>query len=106
MEKTLYIYTDNLDRLLQNLSATPTSRFPNLSVQETDDPTVYFDPRPNEGGFAWASPITALTDHAQKRHKTERLVHQAQQRAYHAVGHRCKTISGLATFLNWNASAM
>lgn len=65
MENTLTLYTDNLESLLQNLPATSTSRFPNLSVQETDDPTVFFDPRRDEGGFPWASPITAYLEMAQ-----------------------------------------
>lgn len=76
MENTLAVYTDGMESLLQDLAAVPTSRFPNLSIQETDDPTVFFDPRPSEEGFPWASPITALLEMA---HGEQRLVQSAEQ---------------------------
>jgi hypothetical protein len=76
MENTLSVYTDDLESLIQDLSAVPTARFPNLSIQETDDPTVFFDPRRDEEGFPWASPITALLEMA---HGEQRLAQSAEQ---------------------------
>jgi DNA-binding HxlR family transcriptional regulator len=76
MENTLSVYTDDLESLIQYLPAVPTPRFPNLSIQETDDPTVFFDPRPDEEGFPWASPITALLEMA---HGEQRLAQSAEQ---------------------------
>ena len=61
-EHTLYLYTDSLDTMLRNLPTTATNLFPHLSVQQTEDPTVYFDPRPDEDAFPWASPITAYLE--------------------------------------------
>jgi hypothetical protein len=76
MENTLSVYTNGLESLLQDLPAVPNGRFPNLSIQETDDPTVFFDPRPDEGLFPWASPITAILEMA---HGEQRLVQSAGQ---------------------------
>jgi hypothetical protein len=76
MENTLSVYTDGLESLLQDLAAVATSRFPNLSIQETEDPTVFFDPRPDEDGFSWASPITTVLEMA---HGEQRLAQTAEQ---------------------------
>lgn len=76
MEPVLYVYTDSLDRLLQGLPAVPTTRFPNLSVEQTEDPTVFFDPRPDETGFPWASPLSAYLEMTRA---DARLVHSAGQ---------------------------
>ena len=76
MENTLYVYTTSLDALLSGLPATATSRFPNLNIQQTQDATAFFDPRPDEDGFPWAS---ALTTYLELMHGEERLQQTATQ---------------------------
>ena len=49
-------YCPGLERLLENLSGNLSDRFPNLELLETEDETVFFDSRQEEG-FWWASPI-------------------------------------------------
>lgn len=49
-------YCPRLERLLENLSGNLSDRFPNLELLETEDETVFFDSRQEEG-FWWASPI-------------------------------------------------
>ena len=85
MENTISLNTDGLESLLQNLPAISTSRFPNLSIQETDDPTVFFDPRTDEGGFPWASPLTAYLEMA---HGEPRLAQTAVQIRERLLGER------------------
>lgn len=85
MENTLSVYTDGLESLLQDLSAVPTSRFPNLSIQETDDPTLFFDPRPSEEGFPWAFPITALLEMAHGEQRLAQTAEQVRERLLRAV---------------------
>ncbi len=80
MEYTLYLYTDSLDSLLQNLPATATNLFPNVNVQQTEDPTVYFDPRPDENGFPWASPITAYLELMQGDARLKQTAPQIKER--------------------------
>ncbi|MCW3097159.1 MAG: hypothetical protein JWL77_2777 [Chthonomonadaceae bacterium] len=85
MENTLSIYTDDLESLLQDCPAVPTARFPNLSIQETDDPTVFFDPRPDEEGFPWASPITAFLEMAHGEQRLAQTAEQVRERLLRAV---------------------
>ena len=42
--------------ILQGTTFTETTRFPNVSVFETDDDTVYFDSRPSDG-YLWTPPL-------------------------------------------------
>ncbi len=76
MEATLYVYTDALDALMENLPATPTTRFPNLHIRQTEDATAFFDPRPDEAGFPWASPLTAYLE---MKGSEQRLAQSAEQ---------------------------
>lgn len=50
------IYTSNLEKLLAKINITETNRFPNIELNETSDPTTYFDSRHCDG-FYWASPL-------------------------------------------------
>ena len=50
------IYCPRLETLLERMPGSQTDRFPNLELIETEDATVYFDARQNEG-FWWASPV-------------------------------------------------
>ena len=79
MENTLYVYTSSLDTLLQNLPATATTRFPNLSVQQTEDPSVFFDPRPDEAGFSWASPVTSYLELMQGEERLRQTATQIRE---------------------------
>ena len=88
MENTLSLYTDGLESLLQALPAVPTTRFPNLSIQETEDPTVFFDPRPDENGFPWASPITAVLEMSQGEQRLAQSAEQVRERVFRALKER------------------
>ena len=80
MEPTLYVYTDALDALLEDLPAVPTNRFPNLHIQQTEEVTAYFDPRPDEAGFPWASPLTAYLEMKGSEERLERSAMQVRER--------------------------
>ncbi|MCW3054173.1 MAG: hypothetical protein JWN14_3343 [Chthonomonadales bacterium] len=88
MENTLSVYTDGLESLLQDLPAVPTSRFPNLSIQETEDHTAFFDPRPDENGFPWASPITAVLEMARGEQRLNQSAEQVRERLFRAIKER------------------
>ena len=59
-EPRLVLYCSELALGIQAVSLDQTSRFPDLELRVTDDPTVYFDLR-NEG-LPWASPIQAYLE--------------------------------------------
>jgi hypothetical protein len=50
------VYCSRAETLLAKLPGSPTDRFPNLEIIETEDETAYFDAR-GAGGFRWASPV-------------------------------------------------
>lgn len=50
------IYCPRSEKLLERLPGSPTDRFPNLELIETEDETAYFDAR-LDGNFWWASPV-------------------------------------------------
>jgi Fe2+ or Zn2+ uptake regulation protein len=50
------IYTDSIKKLADEIQITETDRFPNIELIETEEPTVYFDLREDEG-FYWTSPL-------------------------------------------------
>ena len=50
------IFTDSIERLLSDISVDSTSRFPDVELIETDEPTVYFD-RQRDDGLWWTSPL-------------------------------------------------
>ncbi len=52
----LKLFTPAADVILQGTTFTETTRFPNVSVFETDDDTVYFDSRPSDG-YLWTPPL-------------------------------------------------
>ena len=54
--EVLSVYCPSLERLLDKLPGNPSDRFPDLELIETDDETVYFDAR-EQDGFWWASPV-------------------------------------------------
>ncbi|MBI4763184.1 MAG: hypothetical protein HY787_01080 [Deltaproteobacteria bacterium] len=54
--EVLSVYCPSLERLLNRLPGNPSDRFPDLELIETDDETVYFDAR-EQDGFWWASPV-------------------------------------------------
>jgi hypothetical protein len=58
------LYCASLERVRDALPFTATTRFPNLRIIETDDPTPFFDPRPDADGYPWASPIQAYLEMA------------------------------------------
>ena len=53
---TLRIYCPDPERWLEKLPGAPSDRFPTISVIETEDASVFFDAR-REEGIAWASPV-------------------------------------------------
>ena len=52
----LTVYCPKVEMLLKRLPGSRSDRFPNLELLETEDETVYFDAR-QEDGFWWASPL-------------------------------------------------
>lgn len=50
------IYTESIDELLEGVDFAETSRFPNLILLETDEPTVYFDRRQEQDSY-FLSPL-------------------------------------------------
>jgi hypothetical protein len=52
----LTVYCPKVEMLLNRLPGSQSDRFPNLELLETDEETVYFDAR-QEDGFWWASPL-------------------------------------------------
>ncbi len=57
-DQTLAVYTPSAETALRGVEFTETSRFPDIEIVETDDQTVYFDRR-QEDGFYWTSPLEA-----------------------------------------------
>ena len=55
------VYCPSLELLAERLPGSRTDRFPNLEIFETDDETVYFDAR-NDEGFWWASSVQAYLE--------------------------------------------
>ncbi len=55
-EQILKVYTTSIEKVLRGVEFTETSRFPDLDLYETDEPSVYFDRR-WKNGFYWTSPI-------------------------------------------------
>jgi hypothetical protein len=55
-EQLMKIYTTSIETVLRGVEFTETSRFPEIELYETDEPSVYFDRR-WESGFYWTSPI-------------------------------------------------
>lgn len=72
------LYTDRLDIFRDRLGDawTPTERFPDLTVVETDDPTVFFDQRREHNGLAVASPVQAYLELATGGDKRDREIAQ------------------------------
>jgi hypothetical protein len=85
MENTLYVYTRSLDTLLEGLPVTATNRFPNLSVQQTEDPTVYFDPRPDASEFPWSSPLTSYLELMQGEERLQQTATQIRETLLSAI---------------------
>ncbi len=52
----LTVYCPKVEMLLERLPGVQSDRFPNLELLETEDESVYFDAR-QEDGFWWASPL-------------------------------------------------
>jgi hypothetical protein len=50
------IYTESIDELLEGVDFAETSRFPDLILLETDEPTVYFDRRQEQDSY-FLSPL-------------------------------------------------
>jgi hypothetical protein len=57
-DQMLAVYTPSVETALRGVEFTETSRFPDIEIVETDDQTVYFDRR-REDGFYWTSPLEA-----------------------------------------------
>ena len=57
----LYLVCPSLERLQDRLPGNPSDRFPDLELIETDDETVYFDAR-EQDGFWWGSPVQAYLE--------------------------------------------
>lgn len=55
-DQALAVYTPSAETALRGVEFTETSRFPDVEIIETDDQTVYFDRR-REDGFYWTSPL-------------------------------------------------
>ena len=50
------IYTESINDLIDGVDFTETTRFPDIELIETDERSVYFDRR-KEQGFYWLSPL-------------------------------------------------
>ena len=85
MEPTLYLYTDALDALIKDLPVTSTTRFPNLHIRQTEDMTAYFDPRSDEEGFPWASPLTAYLEMQGSEERLQQSAAQVRERLLKSV---------------------
>lgn len=57
----LSVYCSKLEPLIERLQAKENDRFPNVELIETDDQTLYFDAR-DEDGFFWASPLQTYVE--------------------------------------------
>lgn len=59
----IVLYTSDLPRTLDRWAdqVEQTDRFPDIELKETDDPTVYFDLRSNQG-LSWASPVQVFLE--------------------------------------------
>jgi hypothetical protein len=55
-EQSIVVYTPSIETALRGVEFTETTRFPDVELVETDDQTVYFDRR-LEDGFYWTSPL-------------------------------------------------
>lgn len=55
-EEIISVYTSSIGELLRGVNFRETARFPNISLLETRDQTVYFDRREADG-FYWISPL-------------------------------------------------
>ena len=85
MENTIYVYTDRIDALLEDLPVVSTTRFPNLSILQTDETTAFFDPRLDESGFPWASPVTSYLEMKVSEERMERSAEQVRARLLKAL---------------------
>ena len=88
MESALYVYTESLEAILDGLQASPTSRFPNLIINQTNDVTTYFDARLDEKGFPWASPLTAYLEMQGSEERMERSSEQVKKSLLASVSNR------------------
>lgn len=50
-QSAMKIYAESIDELLEGVDFTETSRFPDLKLLETDEPTIYFDRRKDGDAF-------------------------------------------------------
>ena len=57
----LTVYCPKIEMLLKRLPGSQSDRFPNLELLETEDESVYFDAR-QEDGFWWASPLQVYVE--------------------------------------------
>lgn len=64
MEDTAALYCEDAESLIEGLSFEETKRFPNLRLIETRDPLAFFDARPDQDGYPWASPIQTYLEMA------------------------------------------
>lgn len=55
-ERIIRIYAESINRLSETLSIDSSTRFPDIELLETRDPTVYYGRR-RENGQVWASPL-------------------------------------------------
>lgn len=55
-DQSLVVYTPSAETALRGAGFTETGRFPDVEIIETDDQTIYFDRR-REDGFYWTSPV-------------------------------------------------
>lgn len=55
-EQALVVYTPSVETALRGIEFTESGRFPDVELVETDDRTVYFDRRLQDG-FYWTSPL-------------------------------------------------
>lgn len=70
------VYTDDLDAFRARMGNlwTPTERFPDLRVVETDDPCVFFDQRTQPDGLIVASPVQTYLELATAGDKRDREI--------------------------------
>jgi hypothetical protein len=73
------IYTEDLVKALQQVEFSETTRFPNLELIETQDPTIYFDRRyDSQAGLYFTPPVQVYLDLANGGKREKEIAEQLQ----------------------------
>lgn len=84
-ERTLSVYTTNLERTLEDLEFEETRRFPDLELLESREESVYFDRRERDG-FLWTSPVQTYLELATGGKRERKIAGQLRNDLVTAAG--------------------